>query len=306
MPKVKSIQNWFLFKFQLTFNTQLISCIINAVQIGVILFHILILQASIDFNFCYSNYFVILPMLKQLKEIIGENVTSQFSIDGGSIASSQIIKTESGKTYFLKSYGSNKNILQCEINGLKELEKSKTIRIPKVIAVTDQFLLLEFIPTGRKRNDFSKTFGKQFAKMHKTISDKFGFYESNFIGSNPQVNIKQCESWVDFFWEHRLLFQFQLAEQNGYSNSEFRNLFNKLEKLFPTIIGGTEELPTLLHGDLLSGNFLVDGNNTPLLIDPAVYYGHREADLAMTKLFGGFDSDFYSSYNKEYPFVITH
>ncbi len=242
-------------------------------------------------------------MLEKLNKILGENVTSQFPVGGGSIANSQIIKTESGKTYFLKSYGSNKNILQCEVNSLKELEKSKAIRIPKVIAVTDQFLLLEFIPTGKRENNFSKIFGKQFAKMHKTTSNKFGFYENNFIGSNPQININQCDNWIDLFWEHRLLFQFKLAEQNGYSNSEFRSLFNKLEKALPSIINGTEESPTLLHGDLWSGNFLVDGNNNPVLIDPAVYYGHREADLAMTKLFGGFDSDFYSSYNKEYPLI---
>ncbi len=242
-------------------------------------------------------------MLKKIAEILNENVITQSPIGGGSIANSQCIITESGKKYFLKSYGNNRAILHCETNGLKELKKSETIRTPNVIDTTDNFLLLEYIPTGRKGNTFSKAFGKQFAKMHKFTSNKFGFYENNFIGSNPQINVKHCDNWVDFFWEHRLLFQFRLAEQKGYSNSEFRNLFNKLEVLLPSIIGGTEEPPTLLHGDLWGGNFLVDETSSPVLIDPAVYYGHREADLAMTKLFGGFDNEFYEAYNQEYPLI---
>ena len=240
-------------------------------------------------------------MLKRLNEILNENVRLQSSIGGGSIANSQIVETESGKKHFLKSYGSNTEILKNEANGLCELAKSGVVRIPKVIAITDNFLLLEFIQTGRRGNDFSKTFGKQLAQLHKTTSDKFGFYENNFIGSNPQLNISDETSWIDFFWNKRLLFQFKLAEQNGYSNSDFRTLFYKLEKQLTSIIGSSEEPPTLLHGDLWSGNFMVDENGNPVLIDPAVYFGNREADLAMTKMFGGFDSEFYFAYNEEYP-----
>ncbi|MCF6268652.1 MAG: fructosamine kinase family protein [Melioribacteraceae bacterium] len=240
-------------------------------------------------------------MLKKLEEILEEKIISTSSIGGGSIADSHIIKTESGEKYFVKSYGSNRAILQNEANGLNELSKSDAIRTPKVIAVTDDCLLLEFIETGKRDRAFSQLFGKQFAKMHRITSDKFGFYENNFIGSNPQINLPTSTRWIDFFWENRLLFQFKLAEQNGYVNSEFRSLFNKLEKLFPSILEGAEEPPTLLHGDLWGGNYLVDEKSSPVLIDPAVYYGNREADLAMTKLFGGFNSDFYSAYNDEYP-----
>ncbi len=240
-------------------------------------------------------------MQQKLEEILNEKIVSSSTLGGGSIANSQIVVTENGKKYFLKSYGNNEVILKNEANGLNELDKSKLIRIPKVIAVTDDFLLLEFIETGRRVNDFSELFGNQFAKMHKTTSDKFGFYENNFIGSTPQINVPVKNSWLDFFWENRLLFQFKLAERNGYVNSEFRTLFIKLEEKVPSILNGTEEKPTLLHGDLWSGNFMVDENGNPVLIDPAVYYGHREADLAMTRMFGGFDSNFYSAYNSEYP-----
>lgn len=240
-------------------------------------------------------------MQQKLEEILNENIVSNSFIGGGSIANSQIVVTESGKKYFLKSYGNNITILQNEANGLNELAKSIVIRIPKVIAVTDKFLLLEFIETGRNGTGFSEIFGRQFAKMHRTTSEDFGFYENNFIGSTPQTNVPEKNSWLDFFWENRLLFQFKLAEKNGYVNSDFRTLFIKLEKEVPSILSGTEEKPTLLHGDLWSGNFMVDENSNPVLIDPAVYYGHREADLAMTRMFGGFDSNFYSAYNNEFP-----
>lgn len=237
----------------------------------------------------------------QLEEILKEKIISNSAVSGGSIANSFVIQTESGKKYFVKTYGNNNIILHNEANGLKELAFQNGIRIPKIIATNNEFLILEYIETGKKPKDFFASFGGQFARLHKTTENQFGFYENNFIGSTPQINLPQKDNWVDFFWENRLLFQFKLAEQNGYVNSEFRNQFNKLEKIFPSILDGTKEPPTLLHGDLWSGNFMVDENSSPVLIDPAVYYGHREADLAMTKMFGGFDSEFYSAYNEESP-----
>ncbi|PIQ10280.1 MAG: fructosamine kinase [Ignavibacteriales bacterium CG18_big_fil_WC_8_21_14_2_50_31_20] len=240
-------------------------------------------------------------MLSKIENIIGEKIISTNSASGGSIADSQILETDSGEIYFLKSYGSNKTILQNEANGLNELSKSKAIRTPQVIAVTDEFLLLEFISNGKKNHNFFELFGQQFAKLHETTSSKFGFFEDNFIGSNPQINLPQTKKWIDFFWTNRLYYQFKLAEKNGFANSEFRSLFSKLEKLLPSILSGTEEKPTLLHGDLWSGNFMVDLKGNPVLIDPAVYFGHREADIAMTKMFGGFTPIFYSTYNEVYP-----
>jgi fructosamine-3-kinase len=244
-----------------------------------------------------------IKMLTQIENIIDERIISHKALGGGSIADANVITTESGKKYFIKSYRNKSSILQTEANGLKELEKSKAIRIPKVIAITDDYLILEFIKTGKAKNRFSKLFGKQFAEMHKTKSDRFGFYENNYIGSTQQINLPQNKNWIEFFWEYRLLFQFKLAEQNGYVNSEFKILFKKLEIQFPKILEGTEEEPTLLHGDLWSGNFMVDENGNPVLIDPAVYYGNREADIAMTKLFGGFDAQFYSAYDEAYPLL---
>lgn len=240
--------------------------------------------------------------MKNLEEILNEKVTSNSFVGGGSIADSQKIRTSSGKEYFVKSYSQSKsNILKNEVNGLIEIQKSKSIKTPQIIYYDDNILILEFIKSGRKNKNFSQLFGIQLTEMHRLKSDKFGFYENNYIGSNHQINLPLYSNWTDFYWENRLLYQFKLAEKHGYVNSDFRKLFNQFESVYRNIIEGTEEEPSLIHGDLWGGNYLVDEFGNPVLIDPAVYYGHREAELGMTILFGGFDSDFYSAYNEAYP-----
>ena len=244
-----------------------------------------------------------MKLTQKIEEKLSEKITSSSSIGGGCIANSSSIKTESGNKYFVKSYGNKSNILKNEANGLNELAKSNTIRIPKVIVLDDEYLVLEYIEQGSRKNNFSSEFGRQYAQMHKYKGDIFGYLENNFIGSTPQINLPQSDSWVEFFWQNRLLYQFKLAEQNQYVDNSFREMFSKLENAFTSIVEGTEETPALLHGDLWGGNYIVDITGSAVLIDPAVYYGHREADLAMTRMFGGFDSEFYKSYNDEYPLI---
>jgi fructosamine-3-kinase len=240
--------------------------------------------------------------MNDLEKILNEKIVSSGNISGGCIANAQKIETVSGKLYFLKSYSAGgSTILRNEANGLRELSKAAAIRVPEVIHQDNQALLLEYIKPGRKRKDFSQVFGEQFALLHKYISDKFGFYENNFIGSTPQINLPFKNNWAEFYWENRLLYQLKLAERNGYVNQNFRTAFSSLEKRVYELISGSEESPSLLHGDLWGGNYMVDEDGNPVLIDPAVYYGHREADLGMTKLFGGFDYTFYESYKNAYP-----
>jgi len=238
---------------------------------------------------------------------LGKEITALRPVAGGCIANAQIAETGGGELYFVKSYnalGSNilKNeILKNEANGLKELSKAKAVRIPEVIFCDDEILVIEFIQTGKRAPDFFEIFGRQFARQHKFTGESFGFFENNYIGATPQINIPQSGNWRDFYWQNRLLFQFKLAEKNGYTDAGLNKLFLKLESIYDDIIPGGDEPPSLLHGDLWSGNFISDESGRPVIIDPAVYYGCREADLAMTKLFGGFDSCFYSAYNEEYP-----
>ncbi len=238
-------------------------------------------------------------MLTKPENILQEKIITSRSLGGGCIADSQVIKTESGKKYFIKKYALP-NIHKAEANGLTELAKPNVIKIPEVIFYDDEILILEFIQEGRKKNNFFEDFGRQVAKLHKFTAEKFGFYEDNYCGSTPQKNIPMNDDWTEFYFNNRLLLQYKLAEKNNYVTAELKSSFLKLESKIIKIIQ-TEEKPALLHGDLWGGNYIVDENGNACLIDPAVYYGNREADLAMTKIFGGFDSLFYEAYQKEFP-----
>lgn len=210
---------------------------------------------------------------------------------------------KSGKTYFLKS-GSNNLMFINEANGLRELTKPAVIRVPEVMLADEQFILMEYITQGLRKAGFFESFGRQFAKLHRFHAERFGFYEDNFIGASPQLNSAADEetyNWTSFYMNKRLLFQLHLAETNGYATEKLRRGFHLLESRIESILSRSGEQPSLLHGDLWGGNYLSDENGNPVLIDPAVYYGHREADLAMTKLFGGFTTEFYASYNEEFP-----
>ncbi len=238
-----------------------------------------------------------------IETILGEPVNASSSVSGGSIANSQIIESISGKRYFLKT-GFNSLMFINEANGLNELRKAECIIIPKVIAADKQFLLLELITSDGRKDNFWSLFGEQFAQLHRFTNETFGFYENNYIGATPQMNIaknREKTDWAEFYFNKRLLFQFELAEKNGYATKEFISAFSVIETKTDQILKGSEEPPALLHGDLWSGNFMTSTKGEPVIIDPAVYYGHREADLAMTHLFGGFSNEFYNSYLKTYP-----
>ncbi len=235
----------------------------------------------------------------KLADVLNESIVSERSVGGGCIADSSIITTASGISYFLKT-NCEKGVFKCEANSLKELAGSAVIKIPEVIAVDDDFLLLENISSGQRRKDFFSHFGKQLALMHKVQKAKYGFYEDNYIGASIQKNTYSL-SWTDFYFTNRLLFQYKLFEHKGNVTSELKSKFSKLEDKIQDILGDVNEPPVLLHGDLWGGNYLVDNVGNPVLIDPAVYYGHRETDLAMTKLFGGFTKEFYEAYNEINP-----
>ena len=237
-------------------------------------------------------------MKNELKETIELALQEEIAYAGN-----QLVRTSSGKEYFLKS-GTKSAIYQCEANGLKELALSQSIRVAQVAAVGKDFILTEYIRRGAASHDFFSRFGREFARMHRFQSDSFGFYENNFIGNNVQINLpdeNERTDWAAFYLNKRLMFQYKLAEKNGYATRDLKNGMMRLEKKMESILNDSIEPPCLLHGDLWAGNFICDENGNAVLIDPAVYYGHREADLAMTKVFGGFSREFYESYQAEYP-----
>lgn len=241
----------------------------------------------------------------RIESVLGEKIISERQISGGCINDAEVVTCKSGKTYFVKT---NKNaaigMFIKEANGLRELGKADVIRVPRVIHAADDFIILENISTKTKQNLFWETFGRNFALLHKHMSDSFGFFEDNYIGSTTQVNLavnSEKLNWSEFYFNKRILYQYRLAEKKGNAGEELRKYFSQLENKFHHILTDCKEKPSLLHGDLWSGNFMTDENGDACLIDPAVYYGHRETDLAMTKLFGGFEEEFYTAYNEEYP-----
>jgi len=252
---------------------------------------------------------------QKIEQWAGESIQRKESLSGGCIANAQKITMGSGQSYFLKYSGSvvasgTASFIQ-EAHGLRELSEAKAIRIPNVLLQDSRFLLLEYIRPGTvsDRSNFFKQFGEQFAALHRLQGAQFGFYEDNLIGATPQHNqptASEAQNWIEFYFNKRLLVQYRLAETNGYVTEEMQQKFSLLENQMESILGGTQEPPSLLHGDLWSGNFIVDDQGEPCLIDPAVYYGHREADLAMTTLFGGFDQAFYQAYQNVFPLPLGH
>jgi len=240
-----------------------------------------------------------------LEKKLKQKITDITPLSGGCISSAYKLKLNSKQELFLKHNPSASNkMFITEAHGLQELNKSAAIRIPEVIMYDDDYILLEFIQQGNKNKKFFSDFGRSFALMHMHVSENYGFYEDNFIGSNDQKNIpagSEKETWTSFYFNKRILYQLELAEKLGYATSELKKGIGKLEEKIEEIIGINDEEPSLLHGDLWGGNFIVDENGNACLIDPAAYYGHREADLGMTKLFGGFSSEFYEAYNETHP-----
>lgn len=221
----------------------------------------------------------------------------------GKITGSGKIRTHSGKEYYLKT-GSPSRTYRCEANGLRELAKAASIDVANVVSVGEDYILTDFINLGKPMQGFYREFGRRFARLHRHHGRKYGFVEDNFIGINPQQNIpsgNEANNWSAFFFNKRLLYQYKLAERNGFVSNDLRSGFLYLEKIIEELLKYSIEPPTLLHGDLWSGNYIRNDQGGATLIDPAVYYGHREADLAMTKVFGGFPPEFYKGYMDEYP-----
>jgi len=243
-------------------------------------------------------------IIAKVEDWAGQKVLSSKSIGGGCISKAEFLSFEDGSTCFMKTAHSAPDVFEKEAKGLQELRKAGCIRVPDVLYFDQDCLLLEHIKQGRQSYDFFSIFGRQLARLHQYGALRFGFPQDNYLGSTPQINCAnqvEAKNWCDFYYNKRLLYQYKLAEEKGLIGPELKNGFILLEHRIEEILEGSEEKPALLHGDLWSGNFLCDSKSQPCLIDPAVYYGHREAELAMTRLFGGFDQNFYSSYQKTYP-----
>lgn len=244
-----------------------------------------------------------IDLKSHLSGFLDETITRVLSISGGDISKAYKIEASSGN-YFLKLNNSTNahQMFQVEANGLELIRNTNTIKTPLVLAQDTfedtSFLLLEYIESKSPSTQDFDTLGQQLAKLHQCTSDTFGLDHDNFIGSLPQSNIKQ-KTWLGFYTEERLLPQLHLAKKNGFlSDGECPSSIQIKTALAPLL----ENIkPSLLHGDLWSGNYSISKDGAPYLIDPAVYYGHHEMDIAMSQLFGGFSPTFYEAYFSALP-----
>ncbi|MEW4924776.1 fructosamine kinase family protein [Algibacter sp. 2305UL17-15] len=238
-----------------------------------------------------------------LSDLLSESFTNISIVSGGDISQAYRIET-ANNSYFLKlnSAPDALTMFQTEAYGLQTIAKTNTIKTPNVLGCdsfeNSAFLLLEFIESKSPSAKDYKNLGEQLARLHQCTSENFGLDQDNFIGRLPQSNTKH-NTWEDFYTYERLLPQLDLAKQKGLLKSlecpNIEHIKKQLKPLFENI------KPALLHGDLWSGNYLISLDGKPYLVDPSLYYGHYEVDIAMSKLFGGFGSSFYESYHRDFP-----
>ena len=231
------------------------------------------------------------------------SITRISSVSGGSINTCVRLETNKGD-YFLKYNSADRfpGMFECERRGLDLLSQSNTVSTPAQIASgvfeNTSWLLLHFIHPGKRKAGYYENLGKALASLHRITSDSFGLDHDNYIGSLPQSN-RQSANGIDFTIDQRLRPLVIMARGLNLLTSAEEKQFEALYKKLPDVLPG--ERPSLLHGDLWIGNVITGEDGEALLIDPAVYYGYRETDLAMSMLFGGFYSAFYDAYNEAFP-----
>ena len=242
---------------------------------------------------------------RRLSELLGGTFEPHPSlrVHGGCINDSFRWESSNGPAFVKIASAQDLPMLEAEADGLRELDAGNSIRVPTVLASGAEgngaFLALEWVELSRASGEEQARLGAQLAHQHRVLATQFSGHRDNTIGSTQQVNT-WTDDWLPFFREHRLRFQLRLAEGNGYHGKLQESGARLLERL-DVLLGEHRPAPSLLHGDLWGGNVGADPSGAPVIFDPAVYFGDREADLAMTRLFGGFSREFYEAYESAWP-----
>lgn len=229
------------------------------------------------------------------------------AVGGGDVSAAWRVETSDSAVFVKTGPPASTDMFAAEAEGLAELAAPGVIRVPRVLACgcegATAFVAIEWLDVGRPTRDTEARLGQQLAALHRTTRDRYGWHRDNTIGLTPQHNDWSAD-WVEFFGRQRLGFQLHLAAANGFGGSlqeQGAKLLGRLPAFFADYVPDA----SLLHGDLWGGNWAsVDGE--PVIFDPAVYYGDRESDLAMTRLFGGFGAAFYDSYEASAPLAPGH
>jgi fructosamine-3-kinase len=226
-------------------------------------------------------------------------IQTRESVAGGCINTATVIKDNKGQQYFVKvNDAALSTMFEAEAEGLKEIARTGTVRVPQPICWSEAdgsaFLVLEYLDLGSANVRSQETLGRQLAQMHRATNAQFGWRIDNTIGSTPQINTP-CRDWVEFWQQRRLGYQLQLT--GGRAGKALQQKGEQLLAHIGAFFRDHHPEPSLLHGDLWSGNAAAV-DSQPVIFDPAVYYGDREADIAMTELFGGFSKRFYDAYHE--------
>jgi fructosamine-3-kinase len=236
---------------------------------------------------------------------LGVAVTGAAPVSGGDINEAFALSLADGRSVFVKTHPqAPRGMFAAEARGLGWLAEAAALRVPEVLAVASEpggpsFLVLEHIIPATRRRDFDQLLGHGLAALHRRGPGGFGLDHDNFIGRLPQAN-GACPDWPSFYRERRLEPQLRLAVDRGLASASMRAGFTRLFADLEDLVGPPEP-PARLHGDLWGGNLIVDDTGGPCLIDPAVYGGHREVDLAMMRLFGGFGEHVFRAYDEVHP-----
>lgn len=247
-------------------------------------------------------------LLSKVAEAIAVTTRQQFELlritaaGGGDISQTFRLEGKDGRCFFLKLNEADRYpMFTTEAAGLETLTGTGTLRVPQPVthgcASGHSYLVLEHLDLAARGD--ARLLGEQLAALHRCTTDRFGFARDNFIGRTPQPNRWEAD-WVVFWREQRLGFQLRLAVRNGYG-SELQEPGARLMEALPALFAGHTPQPSLLHGDLWGGNHGFLGDGTPVVFDPAAYYGDRECDLAMTELFGGYPAEFHAGYRSAWP-----
>lgn len=226
------------------------------------------------------------------------------ALAGGDICQASLVTLDDGRRLFVKArLGAPDGMFAAEARGLEWLAQAAALRVPHVVASDQQFLALEYLPEGTPQANFSQALGYGLAQLHLCPVAQPGLHFDNFIGPLPQRNAP-THSWLAFYAEHRLRPRLQEVQARGVAPQAWRERFERLFTALPSMV--PEEPLSRLHGDLWRGNLLVGPSGEPCLVDPAVYGGHREVDLAMMRLFGGFSEAVYEAYQEVAPLQPGH
>lgn len=238
-----------------------------------------------------------------IRDSLGNAVVSSSPVSGGDIGTSHQVELDDGRRCFIKSYGTEPSgMTRAEAQGLAWLDVPGGPRVPKVLAWSDagpSLLVLEWLESGRPDAASEERFGRALATLHRTDPGGFGLASDNFIGRLPQSN-RSHSDWATFYARERIEPQVRMAHDAGHFKKSHASLAEKVVERLPALCGPVEPAARL-HGDLWGGNALYDDRGTPCLIDPAVHGGHREVDLAMMRLFGGFGERVFEAYNEAWP-----